>query len=179
MMSSHFNFKHASLVIEEIGPPITEEQIVEAIREDFPGKEGFAAFYLTHNGVCFRPAAICYRSRFQQVKKGDYERLEVDNFYFIPRFAGDDVETMVSMVDARAAMARWRPELRDFIQAHLPFACDASGNDFWIEFLTGRIKYRPLEEFESEKDLVDVAPSFIDFAVNLEAWSAARRPASP
>jgi len=55
------------------------------------------------------------------------------------------------------------------LASHLPFASDGSGNDFWIELSTGRVKFRVLEGFEDVRDLVDVAASFVDLASSLEA----------
>jgi len=178
-MRGDFVFRDTGLVISDAGPPIDESAIAQAIPDAFPGKEGFVAFYVRYNGVYFPRGAMFYCDRFRSVLPHDHNRLTVSNFLFIPRFSGEKDDYLISITHTRDNMMQRRPDLRAFAQAHLPFASDASGNDFWIELLTGRIKYRPLEEFENEKDLVDVAPSFIDFAENVEAWSAARGPAPP
>ena len=172
-MAAAFRFADHALVFGAIGPPITAAQIEQAIPEAFPGKDGFVRFYGTYNGMFFPGAAYFFRERFQQVGTNDYNRLGVNGFDFIARAAGEKDEHLVSMLHARENLARHRPELRSFVTAHLPFASDGSGNDYWIELSTGRVKWRVLEGFEDERQLVDVAPSFLDFASNLEAG---RRP---
>ena len=167
-MTSKFSFRDPELVIGEIGPPITEAQIREVVPEEFPGKEDFVAFYSTYNGPDIPDSALFYRHRFYDVAPGDYDRLSVITFWFIPRFPGEKHHFLVLMIRVREAMARMRPDLREFGATHLSVACDASGNDFWTEFKTGRIKYRALEDFDGPDDLVEAAPSFLDFVSNLE-----------
>jgi hypothetical protein len=178
-MNGTFEFGDTGLVISDVGPPIDEIGIARAIPDSFPGKNGFIAFYLTYNGLYFPRGAVYYRDRFRSIPPQDHNRLTVSNFLFIPRSPGEEDDYLVSMIHARDNMIQKRPDLCEFLHAHLQFASDASGNDFWIELPTGRVKYRPLEEFESARSLVDVAPSFIDFAAGLEAWSPARKPAAP
>jgi len=163
-----FDFKARGLVIEEIGPPITEEQIGSSVPESFPGKDAFVEFYLLRNGLFIPGGAYFYRSRFREISPGDFDAISVDNFYFIPRFPGETHDMLASIHHARSHLWRWRPERRSFFESHLPFACDGSGNDYWIEISSGRVKFILLEGNGGEGEIVDVAPTFDDFASNLE-----------
>ena len=167
-MIEAFNFRDRGLVIDETGPMITEAQIDQAIPEEFPGKDAFVAFQVLQNGVHFLRGAVFYRELFHEVSEGDYNRLEVEYLYFVPRFPDDDHDYLVSIVQMRENLARRRSDLRAFVATHLPVACDASGNAFWIELSTGRVKYVALEDFESERDVVDAAPTFRDFVANIQ-----------
>ena len=175
-MISKFAFRDPDLFIGEIGPSIAEAQIREIVPETFPGKKDFVVFYTTYNGLDFPKGALFYRHRFHDVTRGDYDRLEVGSFWFIPRFPGEKHHYLVSMIHYRENMARRWPYLRPLVDFYLPLAADASGNDFWIELETGQIKYRVLEDFETVDDLVDAAPSFFDFASNLEMLTMQPRP---
>jgi hypothetical protein len=170
-MTATFEFADSTLKPDEFGPPISKPQIEQAIPELFPGKDGFARFYLRYNGLYIADGALFFRERFRAIQPGDYNRLGVNNFYFIPRFPGEESDVLLSLMHMRENLARRRPDLKSFAASHLPFAGDGSGNDFWIELATGRVKYRALEDFDDERDLVDVAPTFLDFAVNLECRS--------
>jgi len=168
-MTALFHFADPALVFGDVGPPITAQQIGQAIPEAFPGKDGFVDFYSTYNGLAFPGTAWFRRERFHQVASSDYNRISLLDIYFIPRTPGEKDENLQSMPRAREIVARSRPELRAFVDSHLPFAADGSGNDYWIELATGRVMWRVLEGFEGPSQLVEVAPAFLDFVANLEA----------
>src|SRR4051812_23958358 len=144
-MALRFDFQAHGLVIEEIGPSITEEQICASVPESFPGKDAFVEFCLLRNGLFIPGGAYFYRSRFHEILPGDFDAISVDNFYFVTRFPGEAHDMLVSMQHARSHLWRMRPELRPFIESHLPFACDGSGNAYWIEMNSGRVKFVLLE----------------------------------
>jgi hypothetical protein len=124
-------------------------------------------FYVRHNGGWFGGrVAIFYRDKFYPVPRGYHNSMEVLGFRFIPRYPGDDVYELRSLVEVREQRMRWYIELKPFFETHFPFAGDAGDNDYWIELPTGRVRYTIWEGFD-EKGVVDIAPSFYDFVSNL------------
>jgi len=174
-MTYQFDIQARGLRVEGIGPPITREQIEIAVPELFTGREAFIDFYLARNGVFFPEAAYFYRSHFRDISPNDFDEISVLGFDFIPRFPGETHDMLISMHHARSHLWRWRPDRRPFVESHLHFAGDGSGNDYWIEIDSGRVKFVIMEAHDGEGEIVDAAPTFGDFASHLEPRRPRRR----
>jgi hypothetical protein len=54
------------------------------------------------------------------------------------------------------------PQLRVFVDTHMPIAFDRCGNDFWIDLVTGRID---MLLHGMQEDPIGIASSFQDFVL--------------
>ena len=102
-----------------LGEPKTEKQLFKEFPFEFNGKEDFVRFYLAHNGIFFSDGA--------EVN----EECEVECFYDI----GNRLEEMWE------ATKKHSPEANEYAKTHFPFASDAAGNEYFIEFPSGCVKY--------------------------------------
>jgi hypothetical protein len=134
------------------------EQIKELFNDDFSGIDDFIKLYLTYDGIFFPKQAMMFRSKFYDVQKGDWDKIEVG---FFLKF--NDI------IELRDIQKQDNPELNSFTLSHIPFADDGFGNDIWIETSTGLIKVL-YHEYELDEGLIIVAPNFNDFCSSLENW---------
>lgn len=100
----------------------------------------------------------CLGIRFIQLKKGDWDKIEIGFFLKL-----DDI------VKVRNLQLQDDAQLDSFVQTHIPFADDGCDNDIWIEVSTGVIKAL-YHEYSLEEGLIMVAPSFDVFCSSLENW---------
>ncbi|MDR0606523.1 MAG: SMI1/KNR4 family protein [Bacteroidales bacterium] len=137
---------------------LSEQQINSVIPFDFKGKEDFIKFYLTYNGVYFPNGAMLH---YYRIPNENCYTAEIESFYRI-RSIGDNSED-VSLADIWGYAKKHSQKAKEFAEIHIPFAGDASGNDYWINISTGNIKYVNWEyQFEEERL---VASSFKDFCL--------------
>lgn len=137
------------LKFEPLGKGVAKEELDKLFPFDFEGKEDFIRFYLQYNGVFFLDGA--------KIMTEDEEwcyGTEVEEFY--------DIELLIRMWNV---LGERSIETKLILETHFPFAKDASGNIFFIEFKTGLVKYMDHEE---ELDgLITVASDFRNFCENL------------
>lgn len=94
-----------NLMVSEVGPSIDASGIEQSIPESFPWKDGFRAFYITHNGLDLPDSAAFHCDRFRSVPSGDHNRLSVSNFYIIPRSFGEEHDYLANL-EARPTGSR-------------------------------------------------------------------------
>lgn len=135
---------------------LAKNQIEDLIPFYFEGKEDFILFYLSFNGVYFPKGAKISTESFLGVDEDEYYELELEYIY--------DIEYIL---EVKEAIKEQSEEVKKFAETHIPFARNAGGNDFFIEILTGKIKYVSWE-YGIEDGLIEVAPSFKDFCCVIE-----------
>lgn len=153
----NIQFFNTNIVFKTIESHLTERDIIDTIPYFFEGKEYFIQFYLTYNGCLFPNSAFFYRDSFYKVSEDDYNLLSIESFFSI----NDSSNSLISIWNATKENMR----IRIFANDNFPFAVNASGNLFWIELLSGKVKYICMETSEE----ILVAPSFIDFCKGIQA----------
>lgn len=138
------------------GNQLSQQEIEKYISFDFKGKSDFIKFYSTYNGISFSNSTFFYRDFFFTIDEDDYNLLSIEAF--LPIIGSNSIE---NLWDA----AKENRRLYNFAQTHVPFAIDASGNFFWIEFISGQVKYLLME---SPNEEMLVAPSFLEFCKNIQ-----------
>jgi hypothetical protein len=167
-MSGNFDFTKQGLSFVNSADPITQEQIERVLPFHFDGKDFFIDFYLSYNGGIFPDGARFYRNKIYRVPKGGYTSVEIEGFYFIPKFEGERAPNLMSIPDIWRINKNSSKTLELFSKTHFPFAADASGNNYWINIDTGKVKYTALDSDGSE---VEVAPSFSVFCKGIQPES--------
>ncbi|MDR5784647.1 hypothetical protein QCE63_35240 [Caballeronia sp. LZ065] len=167
-MAGNFDFTAQGVSFVNSAGQVTQEQIESVLPFHFDGKEFFVEFYLSYNGGIFLNGARFYRNKIHRIQKGGYTSVEIEGFYFIPRFEGERVPKLMSIPEMWRINKKSFKTLELFSKAHFPFAADASGNNYWIDIETGKIKYIAMDSDGSE---VEVAPSFSIFCRGIQPES--------
>lgn len=135
-------FSDLGLKIHSEGLELSEKQINTSVPEYFYGEECFITSYLSLNGVYFIDGACFYRDTFYKVSSGDYNRMGVEGFYFIPQyFDQKQPDSNLSILRVQKIRSMYSDSVSEFTKTHYPFASDAGGNEYWIDTDTGCIKY--------------------------------------
>ncbi|HEM6916185.1 TPA: SMI1/KNR4 family protein [Providencia stuartii] len=147
-MSEFFTDPH--LKFEKSLEGLTSEEIKTFIPQEFNGKDFFIEFYKHFNGGYFYGGAFIYR----------------DNFISL-----DDVDSpyLLSISDVLKYRRKISKDFIDFTQLNIPFAGDAGDNDYWISLETGEIKYTRSTDIDCLDNIIDIAPSFRDFCLNIQS----------
>lgn len=154
-MANHF-FSDSNLNFQILKAGITKEQIDNIIPFNFKGKDVFVQFYAAYNGVYFPNGALIKSYHFDNVND-EYEELEVEFIY--------NIEHLTKMWDV---LKNRSMDTKNFVETHIPFARDASGNEFFIEINTGEIKYIAWEEGLNE-GIINVVSDFEKFCLAIES----------
>lgn len=145
------------------GKKIGKDEIEEI--DDFPGRDDFIEFYITHNGgdfvmgACFFPES-CYSSSI-------YGK----SYITLATFLGirvDDQERGLNIDVMQDLVVEKHKNFEDFILFHIPFALDVINNPFWIDIQTGEIKYIDFQVSTNPNDVVTVASSFKGFCMQIK-----------
>jgi SMI1 / KNR4 family (SUKH-1) len=154
-----------------IGETVSESEINLAIPESFQGKKKFIQFYLQHNGGVLQNSSFFYKDTFHEVPSGRAEVVEIADFHSIPgATTSEEDRSSICALQAAYRGKGLRSEMKTFLDAHLPLASNGCGDDCWIEFPSGRVRY-----FEHESAhrgplaIIEIAPTFIDFVSNIVA----------
>ncbi|EGO8361699.1 SMI1/KNR4 family protein [Escherichia coli] len=139
---------------------VTKEQLAAIIPLGFNGDEYFIHFYLENNGGRFPDGARFCRDDSESSKDG-YTSVEIESFYFIPAMPEQQMPYLGSIFKRWNARIKHLTNMSNFVNSHFPFASDASGNDYWIDLKTGRVKYICFDSDPSY--IINVAPSFFIF----------------
>jgi hypothetical protein len=90
--------------------------------------------------------------------------MRLEGFFSISRNAEEKLLPFAPMLGHRAATQETFaqiPEMKAFLDRHMPIAFDHSGNDLWIDRDTGRIFFMDWDEYH--KGPVEIASSFGEF----------------
>lgn len=150
-------FKNQELKYEGSNLHTNEQIITEIIPPKFQGREDFIEFYLHLNGVFFPDGADIATTPFIGPIDGKehYYILSLDYFYDI-----DSIKDYLPTLKESFC--------KEFIENHFIFARNPSGNEFFIEIPSGKIKYVDWEEWGSAEAVIDVASNFKEFCDKLE-----------
>lgn len=137
------------LKFEQLGKGVAKEELDKLFSFEFEGKEDFIRFYLQYNGVFFPDGA----------------KIETEDEEWCYGTEVEDIYTIKNILILWDGLKVRSIETKKLVETHFPFAQDASGNKYLIEFNTGLVKYMDLEE---ELDgLITVASDFRNFCENL------------
>lgn len=159
-------FLKDDLVFEDSWETLSISAIDALLPDKFDGREDFLQCWLAANGGYFTKGCVLYRDHFYDVSADGYTDVEIESFYFIPRYPGDDSPVLLAMPDVWERRKRYSTAMRKFCETHLPFAGDGGDHDYWLDLTTGLIKLMVPEESE---EAILVAPSFKDFCTHLQA----------
>jgi hypothetical protein len=154
-------FKNKELLYEGKKSNLSIEQIKEVtnVDVDFVRVDSFSNLYRIYDGIKFLRGAMMFRSKFYDVQKEEWDKIEVDFFL-----------TFKNIFELMEMKEESNPELFSLAKTHIPFADDGCGNTIWIELSTGKIKVF-YHEYELDKGLITIAPNFEDFCASLENWA--------
>ena len=150
------------------GPQVTEDVIHAALPYLFPGKSDVVQFYLRMNGGSRTQhgGTLYFMIPEQQVTRNHLDKIRTEGFYSIHTNSEEKVLGLRSMLKMRALFSRKSdpyPQLKAFVDTHIPIAFDRCGNDFWIDLVTGQIDYMLLDSMQEGP--INVASSFQDFVL--------------
>lgn len=152
------------------GPPVTAAGIESALPQSFQGKDDLIQFYLSNNGgsrTRFGGTVYCGDPK-HQVSRDHPENARAEGFYAIHLNADEKMIGFLSMLKHHALMSRKcdkYPQLKAFVEQHMPLAFDHCGNEFWIDVETGIIRYLFVDSMLDGP--IDIASSFQEFLLNL------------
>lgn len=161
------NFFGDEIVFEYSWKMLSNSQIDELITE-FPGKEEFKAFYLTHNGGIFTKRAFFYPHNYYNLSK-DYELIEIGSFLHLSPLEDDEKSNFTISIEEEIDRRNYSDDFEDFILFNIPFAINDADNDFWIDIQSGEIKYVDYSVSYDPNNAIIIAPSFSDFCKNIKA----------
>jgi hypothetical protein len=167
-MKNNNVFRDAGVQFNVTGPAMTKSEIIALIPEPFNGKDDFVSFYAQYNGGYFKRFALIYRDLFQNVPAGQVNSLGIVGFFSILPDSEKKIKGCLSMIEEKLGLLQvyaGHVAIRRFIESHIPFAYDGSGNNHWIEIPTGRVRFIDMEVVE--KGFLEIAPSFGHFVNNL------------
>lgn len=166
MLSEFFTDPH--LKFEKSLDGLTSEEIKTFIPQEFNGKDFFIEFYKHFNGGYFYGGAFIYRDNFNKINDNDYNLMEIESFNFISL---DDVDSpyLLSISDVLKYRRKISKDFINFTQLNIPFAGDAGDDDYWISLETGEIKYTRSTDIDCLDNIIDIAPSFRDFCLNIQS----------
>lgn len=114
-------------------------------------------YYMNNDAITFFNDAEMRRSMFYDLGTG-HERIDKISVAFFL--------SLEEIVKIRELKIEAEPDLRTFIETHIPFADDGFGNDIWIELSSGAIK-KVYYDNDPPFQLM-VAPSFVAFCKALK-----------
>ena len=165
-------FFSEEIVFENHWRQLTEKQIDKYI-DNFPGKNDFVEFYLSHNGGSFTEGAGLFADDHIKVPD-DYKEIEVENFLHIPLSDDGDAKPYTySIAKEKERRYGYSEKFDSFILSHIPFADNAGDNTFWLDKITGEVKYIDYENMGYDSDCAIIAASsFIDFCKRIKSLSS-------
>jgi len=155
-MANHF-FSNSNLNFQILKTGLTKEQIEKIIPFDFIGKDFFIQFYIAYDGVYFPNGASIKTYHSNKAIDSEYDEFEVEFIYSI-----EHLTKMWNVLKNRSN------ETKKFVETHIPFARDAAGNEFFIEFNTGMVKYIFWED-GLNGNIIDVVPNFKEFCLAIRS----------
>lgn len=166
MLSKFFTDPH--LKFEKSLHGLIYEEINAFIPQSFNGKDFFVEFYKCFNGGYFYDGAFIYRDNFNEINDNDLNLMEIEAFNFIPI---NDIHSsyLLSILDILKYRRNISEDFIYFSQLHIPFAGDAGDGDYWINLESGRVKYTRSTDIDCLNNIIDIAPSFRDYCLNIQS----------
>jgi SMI1 / KNR4 family (SUKH-1) len=161
-----------------VGPQTSEDEIETVFPEAFPGREDLKQFYLLYNGGSRTElgGTVYCGNPEHRVSRDHLEKIRVEGFFSISRDPQKRMLGFHSMLGCRATRLRTFsavPEMKTFLERHMPIAFDHSGNYLWINLQNGHIQFLDWDAYREGP--VEVAASFREFVTKF--WVDAVLPA--
>jgi hypothetical protein len=156
-----------------VGPQISEDAINAIFPDPFPGKEDFVQFYLLFNGGS-RTEHGCIMhcgNPDHRVSRNQIDKLNLEGFHSISPDPEERLIPFSNMLNHHTTLARIYaevPEMNAFLNEHIGFAFDHTGNDLCLSRKSGRIFFMDWRAYKEGP--VEVASSFREFV--LKFWNA-------
>jgi hypothetical protein len=149
-----------------VGPQTSEDEIEAVFPDAFPGREDLKQFYLLYNGGSRTElgGTVYCGNPEHRVSRDHLEKIRVEGFFSISRDPQKRMLGFHSMIGCRATRLRTFsdvPEMKTFLEGHMPIAFDHSGNYLWINLQSGHIQFLDWDAYREGP--VEVAPSFREF----------------
>jgi hypothetical protein len=165
-------FRDAGAQFGIVGPQISEAEIDAVFPEPFSGKDDFVQFYLRYNGGSRTElgGTVYCGNPEHRVSRDHLEKMKVEGFFSIHDSAEEKVLGFQPMLGCHATRSRTfagMPEMKTFLEKHMPVAFDHSGNYLWIDLQSGYIRFLDWEAYREGP--VEIAPSFHEFV--LKFWN--------
>jgi hypothetical protein len=152
-----------------VGPAVSEDEVDAAFPGSFHGKDDLVHFYMQNNGGSRTPAfgVIHCGNPEHRVTRGHLEKIQVEGFFSIQKDATEKLLGFRSQSRYHASRSqtfREVPEIKLFLEYHVPVAFDHGGNDFWIDLKDGHIYYMLWDSWREGP--IDFASSFREFVAH-------------
>jgi hypothetical protein len=149
-----------------VGPQVSEDEIETVFPDAFPGREDLKQFYLLYNGGSRTElGGTVYCGNPEHRGSRDHlEKIRVEGFFCISRDPQKRILGFHSMLGCRATRLRTFsgvPEMKTFLEGHMPIAFDHSGNYLWINLQSGHIQFLDWDTYREGP--VEIASSFREF----------------
>ena len=149
-----------------LGPPVSEAEILAVFPVPFWGREDLVQFYLHNNGGSRTSTGGAYAcgNPEHRVSRNHLEKMRVEGFFSIQRSVEERVPALRPMLKYHALMSdrlKHNPEMKLFLENHMPVAFDHSGNDIWIDFRDGGFHFMDWQAYREGP--VKIALSFREF----------------
>ncbi|MGG5507170.1 MULTISPECIES: SMI1/KNR4 family protein [unclassified Myroides] len=151
-------FKNEQLLFIGTESKLGRTQIIGILKGCSTNTASFVHLYQIYDGVKFPSGAMMFRNKFYTIRKGTWDKIEVE--YFL---------TIKNIIEIKEIRKETNSDIFELNQSHIPFADDGCGNIIWMELSTGIIKVF-YHEYELDEGLITIAPTFDDFCSSLENW---------
>jgi len=156
-----------------VGQQISESEIDAVFPEQFPGRDALVQFYLRYNGGSRTElgGTVYCGNPEHRVSRDHLEKIRVEGFFSISRDPQKQMLGFHSMLGCRATRLRTFsgvPEMKTFLEGHMPIAFDHSGNYLWINLQSGHIQFLDWNAYREGP--VEVAASFREFVTKF--WNS-------
>ncbi|GJQ03901.1 SMI1/KNR4 family protein [Capnocytophaga canimorsus] len=151
-------FREEKLLYKGFASNLSKQEITNLFQTDFEGSKDFLELYSVFDGVDFMREAKMFRSKFYEIPKGELDLINVSFFL-----------KMKDIIIEKEYVRYESEEYQFFINTHIPFADDGSGNTIWLDTNTGLVKRFDHEE-DFEEAIIIVAPNFKEFCLSLEDY---------
>ncbi|WP_134832742.1 SMI1/KNR4 family protein [Stenotrophomonas indicatrix] len=174
-MEQPAGFARSNVAFNDSSPGVPVELIAAMVPGRFPGRDDFIDFYSKNNGGYFDGGAVFYRDAFYEVIAGDYNRLEVEAFNYIEVAGMPTNPRLLSIAEVIESVHFYCPEMREFLETHIPFAGDCGDNKYWLDTQTGIVKFTVAEDEFHTDGMTVVAPDFPSFRANIQGMERCMR----
>lgn len=151
-------FREEKLLYKGFTSNLSKQEITSFFDRDFVGLKDFVELYSIYDGVDFMREAKMFRSKFYDITKGELDLIGISFFL--------KLKDILSEKEYNRDVGA---EYKSFVNTHIPFADDGSGNTIWLDTNTGIVKRLDHEE-EFEDAIIIIAPNFKDFCLSLEDY---------
>jgi len=149
-----------------VGPQISQNVVELVFPSLFAGREDLIQFYVNQNGGGINEDCCIVHcgNPDHRVPRGKWERIRIEGFYSISLDPDEKMHPFANMLRLHKTLLHGYaqvPEMRRFLEGHLPIAFDHSGMNAWINLTTGSIQF--VNWYSYKEGPAEIAPSFQEF----------------